>query len=234
MNTSIQNASRFLLVADLEGGAELYFCRDEAHVEQQLAAVLFGPTPTVSDRIAAKACAAQLLKEGIANTDGAFDVVLYALCAPQAAGGHEPAPDASGAHAPLTLQLEAGTAIKRWIREHKLELNDVEFGRIDASLDRLMMHLALGEAARVAAARAAEPVYRFLQPGDIVHATDECISDNFRSWDPVDPEYAGRLSGDESATRAPGSIFRGMPYSVGMKPIRRLVAGSREAGGTDA
>jgi hypothetical protein len=231
MNTSIQNASRYLLVADLEDGAELYFCRDEAHVEQQLAAVLFGPTPTASDRIAAKACAAELLKEGIANTDGAFDVVLHALSAPQAAAGNEPP---SGAHPPPTLRLEAGTAIRRWIREHKLELNDVEFGRIDASLDRLMMHLALGEAARVAAARAAEPVYRFLQPGDIIHATDECISDNFRSWDPVDPEYAGRLSGDESATRVPGSIFRGMPYTVGMKPIRRIVAGSSDAEGTGA
>jgi hypothetical protein len=231
LNTSIQNASRFLLVADLYDGAELYFCRDEAHVLQQLATVLFGPTPTASDLITAKACAAELFKEGIANTDGAFDVILHALAAPQAAGGIEPA---SGAHVPLALQLEAGTAIKRWIREHKVKLNDVEFGRIDASLDRLMMHLALGEAARVAAARAAEPVYRFLQLGDIIHATDECISDNFRTRDPVDPEYAGRLSGDESATRVPGAIFRGMPYTVGMKPIRRLIAGSSDAAGMGA
>jgi hypothetical protein len=40
-------------------------------------------------------------------------------------------------------QMQAAEIIKQWIRDHESELNYTEFARIDASLERLMMHLAL-------------------------------------------------------------------------------------------
>lgn len=40
-------------------------------------------------------------------------------------------------------QMQAAEIIKQWIRDHESELNFTEFSRIDASLERLMMHLAL-------------------------------------------------------------------------------------------
>lgn len=56
--------------------------------------------------------------------------------------------------------------------------------------------------------KSSAPLYQFLEPGDIIRATDECISDDFRSWDAVT------------------GIFIGMPYMPSMKPVRRLVGGS--------
>lgn len=133
-----------------------------------------------------------------------------------------PSPNEGGAP-DMLLQLEAGTTIKRWIRAHKVSLNEVEFGRIDAAVERLMMHLAMANAERVTAASAAMPVYRFLQAGDTIHATDECIADDFVAWKQVDQHYADRLAGREMPAGY-GGIARGMPYTAGMKAVRRVVA----------
>jgi hypothetical protein len=48
-------------------------------------------------------------------------------------------------------QMQAAEIIKQWIRDHESELNYTEFARIDASLERLMMHLALAASPAVPA-----------------------------------------------------------------------------------
>jgi len=53
-------------------------------------------------------------------------------------------------------QMQAAEIIKQWIRDHESELNFTEFARIDASLERLMMNLALA-ASPAAPAQSAEP-----------------------------------------------------------------------------
>lgn len=257
--------ARFLMVADGEDGAQVHYCRDETELERKLATVLFGEFPSQGDLAIAKAQAVELLREGVANSDGAEAVYLHRLAAGQAEVAQEPVasrgvisaaesliaadraqvlttahvdglanaiaiqrgklelPDPNEGVTPdLLSQLEAGTTIKRWIRAHKVRLNEVEFGRIDASVERLMMHLAMANAERVTAASAAAPVYRFLQAGDILHATDECIADDSESWEQVDQHYADRLAGREVPAAYAG-FFRGMPYAAGMKAVRRVV-----------
>lgn len=70
-------------------------------------------------------------------------------------------------------KMDAAKLIKQWIRDHESELNYIEFARIDASLDRLMMHLAL--AAPQQPAQSAEQDERAV--GDVVDAWDAYASD---------------------------------------------------------
>jgi hypothetical protein len=116
-------------------------------------------------------------------------------------------------------QMKVGSALKRWIDEHKAELSDVEFSRIDASLERLMMKLALSGASEEAA-KGRGPAYRFLWVGERIEATDEYLDDIGRRWIQVDPNYA---EGTQGAHPEHASIFRGAPYMHGMKPVRRAV-----------
>jgi hypothetical protein len=104
-------------------------------------------------------------------------------------------------------KLDAGSVIKKWIRDHEAELNYTEFARIDASLERLVMHLGLELADK--RMPAGGTVYRLLNRGERILATDEYVDDDFRTWVPV---------GD--------SIFKGMEFR-GMKPIRRAIEVSR-------
>jgi hypothetical protein len=206
--------ARFILATDDEEEGErgrFFYCRDEEDVERRLAALLFGATPTAGDRVTARQLVVTLFMEGIANTEGGLDVYLHRLAAAPARSTGEAEP------------LEVGRALQRWIADHKAELNAVEFARIDASLERLMMHIALADA-HTTVAKTAAPLYRFLQPGDRIRATDEYLLDDFRKWEQVDPAHAAGLAGSHDVYAVIGSsIFRGAPYMPGMKPVRRAV-----------
>ncbi|MEX3983862.1 hypothetical protein AB4Y45_33295 [Paraburkholderia sp. EG287A] len=102
--------------------------------------------------------------------------------------------------------LEAGVVIKQWIRDHEAELNHTEFARIDASLERLMMHLGMAAASEQAKVAANAPVYRFLKQGERIEATDEYLDDDQMTWVAVGE-----------------GLFKGSPYAALMKPVRRAV-----------
>lgn len=55
-------------------------------------------------------------------------------------------------------------------------------------------------------AASAEPGYRLLGAGEVMLASDECLCDDYTTWESV------------------AGIFVGMRYVQGMKPVRRLAA----------